>query len=184
MRNIFGILTMLIIALLMVGACETPAENVPTPSEVPIATTPAPQHGIGVRRAEMQATLEEDPFGFTFDPPSLVNGPPNVLGYSLEEGQDGVAVLTGPPSNLSKVVIMTPITGEYSRIGVLRLGEAAFHATQQEEQGDGADIWVVEHISLAMEEGTQNTRYDDICLQMEWFDDLQVMALVIERCDT
>lgn len=132
----------------------------------------------------MQAALEEDPFGFTFDPPTLVNGPPDVLGYSLEEGQDGVAVLTGPPGNLNKVAIMTPITGEYSRIGVSRLGEAAFHATRQEEQGDGADLWVVEHVLPAVEEGPQSARFEYICLQLEWFDDLQVMSLVIERCDT
>ena len=183
MRNTFGVLALMAIALLMTGACETPVEDTPTPTDVPTAATPAPHRGIGVSRAEIQAALEEDPFGFTFDPPSiLVDGQTRMLGFLLEEGQEGMAELIGPPDNLTMITIVTPTTGAYTRTGVSRLSEVAFHAATQGERGQGPEVWVLDHILLAIKEGPQSARYNDICMEMIWFENLQTMTLVVERC--
>ena len=182
-KNTFGILALLAIALLTTGACETPVEDTPGPTDVPTATTPVPSHGIGVSRAEMQAVLEEEPFGFAFNPLSnLSDGRSKLLGYSLEEGQAGTVELIGPPGNLTKINFAALFTGENSRIGLSRLTEVAFHATPGEEREQGADAWVVDHALLAIEEGPQSTRLDVICMQMEWFENLHIMTLVVERC--
>lgn len=90
--------------------------------------------------------------------------------------------LIGPPSNLTEITLATPIKGAYSRTGLSRLTEVAFRVTPERERGKGADAWVVEHTLLALEEGPQSTRFDDICMQMKWFDNLQMMSLVVERC--
>ena len=183
MRNTFSVPALLAIILLITGACESPAEETPAPPEVPTVAKPAPQRGIGVSRTETQAALEEDPFGFTFDPLSnLADGSSRVLGYSLEEGQEGMVELIGPPSNLTKITIMTPTTSPYTRTGVLRLSEVAFHAAPQGERGKGAEVWVLDHILLAIEEGPQSARFDHICMEMNWFENLQMMTLVVERC--
>ena len=185
-RNTFGILALLAISSFMTGACETTVENTSAPTEVQTVATPASTRGIGVSRSEMQSELEGDPFGFTFDPPLLVNGPPIVLGYLVEEGQEGLVVLIGPPGNLTQITIMTPITGAYSRAGLSRLTELASRAISQGKRGQGtdADAWVMDHVLLTVEEGTQSTRFDDVCMEMEWLDDLQVMTLVLERCSS
>ena len=64
--------------------------------------------------------------------------------------------LIGPPANLTKITITTPITGAYARIGLLRLSEAAFHVMPQRERRQGIDVWVGDHGLLAVEEGAQS----------------------------
>lgn len=167
----------------MAGGCETPIEDTPEPTEGPTVATPAPARGIGVSRAEMQSALEADPFGFVFDSPyELTDWRSMVLGYSLEEGQEGMVELIGPPSNLTKITLTTPIAGAYARIGLLRLSEVASHVMPQRERRQGIDVWIGDHGLLAVEEGPQSTRYNDICMEMKWLDDLQIMTLIVERC--
>ena len=182
-ENTFVVLALLAIALLIVGACETPVEDMTAPTEVPSVAAPMSQRGIGVSRAEMQAVLEEEPFGFTFNPLShLSDGSPKLLGYSLEEGQEGTVELIGHPGNLTKINFAALFTGASSHTSLSRLTEVAFRSVPHEEREEGAELWVVEHIPLALEEGSQSARFDDICMQMKWFDNLHIMTLVVERC--
>ena len=183
MRKTFVVLVLLAIVLLGTVACETPVEDTSAPTEIPTVATPASLLGIGVSRAEMQVALEEDPFGFTFGPLSnLADGRSRMLGYVLEEGQEGMVELIGPPSNLTEINLVTPITGAYSRTGLSRLTELASYATPEGERGQGADAWVVDHILLAIEEGPQRARYSNICLEMQWHDNLQMVTLVLVHC--
>lgn len=182
-KNTINVLALLAIILLMTGACETLVDDAPPATEVPTVATPAPTRGIGVSRAEMQAVLEEEPFGFTFNPLShLSDGSPKLLGYSLEEGQEGTVELIGPPGNLTKINFAALFTGANSHTSLSRLTEVAFRSVPHEEREEGAELWVVEHIPLALEEGPQSARFDDICMQMKWFDNLHIMTLVVERC--
>lgn len=183
MRNTFCISALLAITLLITGACGTPAENMATPTGSPTVEKPAPRQGIGISWDEIQMPLREDPFGFAFNLPyELMDGRSMVLGYSLEEEQEGMIELVGPPSNLTEIILTTPITGEYARIGLSRLSEVVFHVMPERERRQGVDAWVGDHVLLAVEEGAQSARYNDICMEMEWFENLQMMTLGIERC--
>ena len=78
--------------------------------------------------------------------------------------------------------MITPTTGPYSRTGLSRLTELASLTMPEREQGQDSDAWVADHILLAIEEGPQSTRYNNICMEMKWMEDWQMMTLVIQRC--
>ena len=90
--------------------------------------------------------------------------------------------LIGPPSNLTQITLTTPITDAYAHIGLSRLSEVASHVMPQRERRQGIDVWIGDHGLLAIEEGAQSTQYNDICMEMKWLENLQMMTLVVERC--
>ena len=90
--------------------------------------------------------------------------------------------LIGPTADLIKITLTTPITGAYAHIGLLRLSEVASQVMPHRERRQGIDVWVGDHALLAVEEGARSTQYNDICMEMKWLDNSQMMTLVVERC--
>jgi len=129
----------------------SPVAIAPTPS-APVPSAPSTVAGIGVSRQKIQTVFEKPEVGFSFEPSSMVDGQPRVMGKSANEL--AIVELIGVPSELTSATIIVGIPNDNPRVREQNaLFTVAFIKLAAPEWAEGSD-WLSEQLRVLANSST------------------------------